>query len=308
MDDANLETGAETATNDAISDSDDLTQRLAELVESDNAPEESTVEGAEEGQPDNDKPEPESEPIYTVKVDGQEIQVKQSELLAGYQRDSDYRNKTKEVSEQRRAVEAERQSVVEARNSAIQVAERFQQELGQMLQPNVDWGKLAAEDPAEYVRQKHIYDMRMSQYNQAEQAKQYLQAQAQNEQQQNLQQYIRTEQERLAQALPEWKDESKAKAGKTAMREYLQSFGYNDAEIGTVADHRMVVIADKARRYDELIKRSAQTTKRVEKLPTRVERPGNSESRGSNGRDEAIKRVSKSGSIDDAANAFTHFI
>lgn len=310
MDDANLSAGAETAPNDAISDSDDLHQRLAALVDNGEVPEESTAEGADEpvSQPDDDKPEPDAEPIYTVKVDGQEIQVKQSELLAGYQRDADYRNKTKAVAEQRQAIEAERQSVVQERNTALQVIERFQAELGQMLQPNVDWNELANTDPAEYIRQKHAYDQRMAQYNQAEQAKAYLQHQAQQEQFQHLQNYVKAEQERLVQAIPDWKDEAKAKAGKAQLKEFLQSYGYNDTEIGTVADHRMVVIADKARRYDELIKKSAQTTKKVEKVPPRVERPGNAESRGIDGRTEVMKRLNKTGSIRDAAAAFANFI
>lgn len=307
MTDANQAIGAEAAPSPAITDSEDLTQRLAALIDSDNAPAESTLEGAEEGQPDENKPEPEAEPIYTVKVDGQEIQVKQSELLAGYQRDSDYRNKTKEVSEQRRAVEAERQSVVQERNTALQVIERFQTELGQMLQPNVDWNQLAASDPAEYVRQKHIYDTNLARYNQAEHAKQLMHQQSQQELVQNYQSYVKAEKEQLKQALPDWKDETKFQAGKEQLKEFLRGYGYNDKEIGTVADHRMVVIADKARRYDDLIKRSAQTTKKVEKLPVRVERPGSGENRA-DGRAEAIKRLGKSGSVADAASAFSHLI
>ncbi len=240
-------------------------------------------------------------------VDGQEIQVKQSELLAGYQRDVDYRNKTKAVSEQRQAVETERQSVIQERNTALQVIERFQAELGQILQPNIDWNALLESDPAEYLRQERAYAQRMGQYNQAEQAKQYLQHQQAQEQQQHLQTYVKAEQERLVEALPDWKDGTKAKAGKEALKGYLSGHGYTEAEIGTVVDHRMVVIADKARRYDDLMKKASLTTKKVEKLPLRVERPGTGEARTS-GKAEAMKRVRQSGSISDAASAFSHLI
>lgn len=308
MDDANLETGAETATQEPLNEADDINQRLAELIGSEGAAEESTSEGVETDQPDADTPEPDEEPLYTVKVDGQEIQVKQSELLAGYQRDADYRNKTKAIAEQRQAVEAERQSVTQERNAALQVIERFQAELGQLLQPAVDWGRLAQEDPAEYIRQKHAYDMRMQQYNQAEQAKQYMLHQSQQEQQKHLQAHIQAEAQRLIDAIPEWKDEAKAKAGKEALNSFLKSYGYGDQEIGTVADHRMVVIADKARRYDELMKKAALTQKKVEKVPPRVERPGSSETNPTDGRTQAMQRLKRSGSVSDAAAVFANFI
>lgn len=57
------------------------------------------------------KPEPKEEtkpveqseePMVTVKVDGQEMQVKQSELVAGYQRGADYTRKTQELAAEKK--------------------------------------------------------------------------------------------------------------------------------------------------------------------------------------------------------------
>ena len=57
------------------------------------------------------KPEPKEEtkpveqseePMVTVKIDGQEMQVKQSELVAGYQRGADYTRKTQELAAERK--------------------------------------------------------------------------------------------------------------------------------------------------------------------------------------------------------------
>jgi hypothetical protein len=47
-----------------------------------------------------------NEPEYEVVVDGQKVKVKQSELLAGYQRQADYTRKTQELAEQRRQADA----------------------------------------------------------------------------------------------------------------------------------------------------------------------------------------------------------
>ena len=41
------------------------------------------------------------EPTYTVKVDGEEMQIPESELLNGYQRQADYTRKTQQISAER---------------------------------------------------------------------------------------------------------------------------------------------------------------------------------------------------------------
>ncbi len=53
-----------------------------------------------------DQPAETNEPEYEVIVDGQKVKVKQSELLAGYQRQADYTRKTQELAEQRRQTDA----------------------------------------------------------------------------------------------------------------------------------------------------------------------------------------------------------
>lgn len=45
------------------------------------------------------------EPMFTVKVQGEELQVTQSELLNGYSRQADYTRKAQEVAEQRKSLE-----------------------------------------------------------------------------------------------------------------------------------------------------------------------------------------------------------
>lgn len=304
--DANQDTGAEIADSSIENDSDDLNRRLAEIVSEDNAAAEGSDQGADEdGQPEDATPEPDSEPLYTVKVDGQELQVKQSELLAGYQRDQDYRNKTKAVAEQRAVIDTERQQISQERQQAIQVLQQYQQQLSQMIQPNVDWNALLQNDPAEYLRQRHEYEQKASEFSRAQQMQAQLQVQAQQEQAQHFQQYVKSESERLAQALPDFADPTKGKAAKEALKSYLTEAGFDDAAIASVADHRMVVIADKARRYDALIKNAAQTQKRVQQVPARVERPGSAESRAPDGRSTASQAFRKSGSIDDAARLFS---
>ena len=72
--------------------------------------EDSESEAQEEEQPteteeDTHEEETDEEPKYTVKVDGEEIEVTQDELLRGYMRQRDYTQKTQQLAEQRRQFE-----------------------------------------------------------------------------------------------------------------------------------------------------------------------------------------------------------
>lgn len=67
------------------------------------------TQDSEEGQttepePENKAPEPQ---MYTVKVDGQELQVPLAELLNGYQRQADYSRKTQALADERRQLQAQ---------------------------------------------------------------------------------------------------------------------------------------------------------------------------------------------------------
>lgn len=65
-------------------------------------------EDSEEEQPEQEEEEhqePEEEPKYKVKVDGEEVEVTQEELLRGYMRQSDYTRKTQQLANERQQVE-----------------------------------------------------------------------------------------------------------------------------------------------------------------------------------------------------------
>ena len=72
--------------------------------------EDSESKAQEEEQPteteeETHEEETDEEPKYTVKVDGEEIEVTQDELLRGYMRQRDYTQKTQQLAEQRRQFE-----------------------------------------------------------------------------------------------------------------------------------------------------------------------------------------------------------
>lgn len=91
-----------------LDDNGDLQWNTNEFDSEDDEDSESNAQ--EEEQPtetdeDTHEEETDEEPKYTVKVDGEEIEVTQEELLRGYMRQKDYTQKTQQLAEQRRQFE-----------------------------------------------------------------------------------------------------------------------------------------------------------------------------------------------------------
>lgn len=249
------------------------------------------------------------DPEVVIKVDGKDVTVKLSELKNGYQRQADYSRKTAEVAEQRRAAEAQSQAAMQERNIYAQNLQKMQAQIEGALQQqqNIDWTELLNSDPVEYLKQQHLLQQRQAAYQQNMAQQSQLAAQFQAEQQRAIQSNLQQQHADLLAKLPDWKDESKAKADKSAIREYLINQGYDAQSVDTVADARAVLLARKAMQYDQLIAKASTAAKKVSTLPKIVERPG-SGVQTMDKRSNAFQRLSKSGKVEDAAAVFASFI
>ena len=69
-----------------------------EETEDETEEEEDSEESPEEEEPED---ELETETVYTVRVDGKDVEVTEDELLKGYSRQADYTKKTQELAEYR---------------------------------------------------------------------------------------------------------------------------------------------------------------------------------------------------------------
>jgi hypothetical protein len=136
------------------------------------------------------------------------------------------------------------------------------------------------------------------------QEQQHLAARWQAEQAEQMRAYVQSQQQELLAKLPEWKDESKAKAERDAIKTYLQEQGLNDAQINNITDHRVVVISRKAMLYDQMMSKAQAAAKKVAQLPQKTERPGGGEVNALDGRTAAMKRLGQTGSVRDAAAVF----
>lgn len=261
---------------------------------------------AAEAPPEAEAQAPEAEPTVTVKIDGKDVEVPLSELKNGYQRQADYTRKTMEVSEQRKAAEAERAQALQERQAYAANLQRMQAQLEGALQQQqqTNWEELLQSDPVEYLKQQHQAQARQAQLNQVYAEQQRISALQQAEQAQVRQSYLAQQQEELLAKLPEWKDAQKAQAEKTALRNYLLESGYDRQTVETITDAKAVLLARKAMLYDQMVGKASAAAKRVSTLPTKVERPGTGDNPGLDRRSSAYQRLSKTGKAEDAAALF----
>jgi len=248
----------------------------------------------------------EAEPTVTVRIDGKDVEVPLSELRNGYQRQADYTRKTMEASDTRKAAEAQIAQALQERQAYAQNLQRMQVQLESTLQQQqqINWEELLQSDPVEYLRQQHQAQARQAQLNQVYAEQQKVASLQQAEQAHIRQSYLAQQQDELLAKLPDWRDEAKAKAEKTALRDYLLESGYDRQTVDTITDAKAVLLARKAMLYDQMVGKASAAAKKVSALPQRVERPGQGENPGLDRRSSAYQRLSKSGRAEDAAALF----
>lgn len=276
-------------------------------VEKEKPPEAAAEQEKVEAEPEA----PEDDPTVTVKIDGKEVEVKLSELKNGYQRQADYTRKTMETAEQRKAAEAEVSRARQERETYAQNLHKIGAALEVALteqNKQTNWEELSRSDPAEYVRQLHLAQSRQAQLQQIAAERQRVASQEQAEQQAAFHNHLQSQHQALLDKLPEWRDESKAKAEKVALREYLQNEGFESQLIDNLADARLVVLARKAMLHDQIMSKAQAATKKVATLPTKVERPGVGESPALDRRTAAYNRLGKTGKVEDAAAVFASLL
>lgn len=237
----------------------------------------------------------------TVKTaDGTE-QVTLSELMAGHLRQGDYTRKTKEIAEQRRAIEARDAQIQQTWNAKLQSLDQLTEALTAQVQrgpTEADFAKYADRDNPEYnlelyLQHKVRYDAQVKALTEARAARQ---AEAQRQQQELYRKAVETraEQQRLlGNALPELRKPDSLSKFHAEMSETLQGYGYETPEINAFVsgpfDHRQVLIVADAMKWRQMQKGKTKVEKQIKALPP-VVKPGAAKPRV-NPADEKIKAL-----------------
>ena len=255
----------------------------------------------EETQTELEEPE-----LHRVKVSGQELEVTLDELKAGYSRDSDYRQKTHTLGLEKKDLEAQKQSLRQSYdtrlselNEMITTADSFVRQ----QQGSKDLQKLYDEDPTSAA--KLDYQLRQ-QNRQIEEMK----SKAQEAYTKQYNEYLDIQKQLAAAKIPEYSDPNKADQFRTNMRTTLRGYGFNDTEIGNLADHRFLMVIKDAMSYKSVKDKKPIAQKKVANAP-KVVKAGVAKSGPSSGREEIrnkINRLKKTGHLREAQDAIRDMI
>ena len=277
---------------------------------------------AEEGEqptPEPQQPEPQGEqeteqaeetPRYRVKAAGEEREVTIDELIKSYQLGTDYTSKTQALAEQRKAIEAEKAAVEQAKHLRDQYSQRLELIEKVLAEQNKaeDFESLKETDPIGYAVKVAEQSQNEKRLQAVQAERQRLAQQQQSEHQSRLQEIIASESEKLAQSIPEWNTE-KGEEVRRDIRTYAKGLGYSDQELSAVYDSRAVTTLWKAAQYDKLVAGKPEVTKKVAEAPKML-KPGTA--KVSNPDADALKternKLRRTGKTRDAASIFERFI
>jgi hypothetical protein len=221
----------------------------------------------------------ESEPEFEIEIDGQ------PERIAGADR-------IKEVLQ--RGIKAQRTHEENARVREALIAQATQQQkfsefqsamatdlaelsgLDRQLEQwtKVDWQAAFESDPFKALQLKEQRDQLREARNTKYQEISQKHAQFEAHQKQVGAQRARAEEQALLARIPEWRNAEKATPEKQAIvRDLADHYGFTAEEIGSIVDHRMLLVARDAQKYRELQRTKTDKVKQVRAAPP-VVKPG----------------------------------
>ncbi|OGT56290.1 MAG: hypothetical protein A3E01_06990 [Gammaproteobacteria bacterium RIFCSPHIGHO2_12_FULL_63_22] len=267
------------------------------------APEESELPEVEGDEPDEQPEEGEEEATVTIKHDGKDVTLKQSEVIELAQKGFDYTNKAMAVAEQRKALEPIKAQVetlrqqnesalTESQGRLTAIVSFMQEQLGDP--PPVEW---ASQDAGYYIAQKELYESRKGQLEKAQQALHRVEQERNLSRQSAIQQQILETQAALKDTLPDW---NTAKEEELAAYVGEQGLNPKDADMAFWKSG-FWTMAHKAKAYDGLMAEKAKM-KPVSTLAKVIKPSTNNQPPQLAKRQDAMKRHNANPSLNTLAD------
>jgi Spy/CpxP family protein refolding chaperone len=223
-----------------------------------------------------------AETAHDITVDGKTQWVSYEELRNGYQRQADYTRKTMEVAKERGELAPFAAMVAHAKTDpdfVRHVQAYFQQGPHPQLQmaARMDLADeqiaqlLDSEKPEQVKAAKEILGAR-AQFRRVMAERQQVEARAAQEQRALLENYLAVEREKVSAAIPEY-----SKQAPLIAKALQEVYGFNEAELSSVYDSRLVRLAHDAMQYRKSLADGSKLGlegKRTPPPPPRAARPG----------------------------------
>ena len=294
------------------------TDEAEEAEEEDIADDTDETEEPEEEEAEDE--EVEETALYTVRVNGEDVEVTEDELVRGYSRQADYTKKTQELAEYRKQLDggaqylqnevaqtqAARQEYVNAMSQAIEsnysIAKQFE---------NTDWERLKMEDREEYLTKRDEYREVQDKIRDLQSKQGQAYEQQNREMQSQHQQLLQAEHQKMVQILPEWGEPETQRAIAKSVGEFALSRGYTQEELNQLVDHRSILVLMEAKAFADMQgKQLKARAKKVKNKPKVVRSSAKKEKADLSkvARTKQMKRLHETGRVQDAASLFEDFV
>ena len=272
-------------------------------LDSDTEVESDEVDYTESENVEDTQEEVSTEPeMYTVRVNGENVDVTLEELQNGYSRTADYTKKSQTLAEQRKQFEQQAQQIQAERQALAENLKAVEQFLSNPV-PEPD-ANLINSDPSEYLRQKDAFEKHQATVKAVRDEQQRIATQQQQDLVQQYTKNLEVEKTRLMERIPEWTNSDVATKEKQSITNYARKLGFTDNELSQASDSRAIEILRKAWLYDNLMAKNQVAKKKVTKAPKMAK--GNvpttkSETKARRNK-QLFDRLKKSGKREDAVN------
>ena len=219
---------------------------------------------AEEGEAEEEINEAPIE-LHKVKVDGEVKEVTYEELTRNYSGQAYIQKQMQEVAQLKKEYTQNLEALSNQRTEMDTFYQNAQQTgLREPIPPSRQEFEV---DPIGYMDLKMKYDEEKAAYDQKISEFKKVQTDRAKEQEQQLQDFTRDQARLLSEKLPEIADPKKGEAIKKNLLKAGIHYGFTEAELGNVRDHRYILAMYDAARYRSLVaKRSNATSPKKESI------------------------------------------
>lgn len=258
-----------------------------------------------EQEADDAEAEPEAPPapkLYKVKVDGEEREVTEEELLRGYSGQGKIQKGMQEAAAMRKQAEQALQALQSEQQRVLEMAQALQTQ-GLIPPPKAPDPKLSEKDPVGYVRELAKYQADAQRYQAQQEQIAAIGAQRQAAQEAAMRAQLEAQAAILRERIPDFANPETAARTRAALIETgAKHYGYSEQELMGVMDARAVQVLHDAMKYRELQARTAEAKKSpdaprtVKPAAKRPEPPQLAQSK-------LVEKAKKTQSIDDWARS-----
>lgn len=194
--------------------------------------------------------------MIEVKVDGKVEYHSLGDLKKALSAEGAYQRRLQEATELRKEVDHMKTSTIERANRQAQVlATVFQQAEQQLLQldSQAPSAALRQSDPTKYFLEKEEYDNRVKDLETRRNDLRKLVSNVDASYTQSLNEYKKDQATQLLKAIPDLTDPTKGKQIMDEITSAASHYGFTEADVASVADHRVYLMARDAARYRALL-------------------------------------------------------